>query len=243
MNQNVPVSTLRSGPSDVGQSPDAVPEYLSRIYSWAYLSARTLSWLDRSWVVSGILWGNARRLMEAAIAEFLPGSTVLQAACVYGDFSAWLAGRLGSGGRLDIVDVAPIQVENARRKLAARPWVRVLRGDLARAGGVNPAHYDGVCCFFLLHEVPDEVRRAIVDHLLSAVRVGGKVVFTDYHRMHRWHPLRPVMALVFRWLEPFATSLQEQDIERLSVLADSFSWEKRTMFGGLYQQVVAIRRP
>ena len=221
----------------------AIPLYLSRTYTWAYLSRRTLPWLDRPLVVSAILWGNAGRLMRAAVAHFAPGQKVLQAACVYGDFSRMLAERVGPRGRLEVVDVAPIQLANARRKLAGLPQVRLRRADLAEPGarGADGAS-DGVCCFFLLHEVPASQRARIVDNLLGAVRPGGKVVFVDYLRARRWHPLRPVMAQVFRWLEPYAPSLLGVEIASLTPRAGQFEWQKSTSFGGLYQQVVAVRR-
>ncbi|MBL8439487.1 MAG: rhodoquinone biosynthesis methyltransferase RquA [Zoogloeaceae bacterium] len=223
--------------------PQGIPDYLARTYTWAYLNARTLPWLDRSGVVSAILWGNARRLMRHAVAEFAPGQRVLQAACVYGDFSPMLARRVSALGALDVVDVAPLQVNNARKKLAGLSQTRVRQADLAGPDlGVATGTLDGAACFFLLHEVPEDARCRIVGNLLRVVRVGGKVVFTDYHRTHRWHPLAPVMALIFRWLEPFAPSLQNQEIADLSPLAADFEWHKTTSFGGLYQQVVAIRR-
>lgn len=220
---------------------DPVPLYLRRTYSWAYLDRRTLGWLDRSSVVSAILWGNARRLVRAAVSAFRPGSKVLQAACVYGDFSALLARQVGRGGRLEVVDVAPLQVANARRKLAGLPQASVRRADLA-ADCPGRRAYDGVCCFFLLHEVPANVRRRIVDNLLEAVAPGGRVVFVDYHRPHPRHPLRWPMAAVFRWLEPYAVSLLDADIAGLSAQSADFAWHKRTLFGGLYQIVIGDRK-
>jgi SAM-dependent methyltransferase len=223
--------------------PDAVPDYLQRTYRWAYLDPRNLRLLDRPLVVSAILWGNADRLMRAAVAQFEPGQRVLQAACVYGAFSALLAARLGERGELLVVDAAPIQIANLRRKLGDLHWLRTRCADLASgAPGLPPASRDGVACFFLLHEVPSDARRRIVDNLLAQVRVGGKVVFTDYHRPARWHPLRPVMALVFRGFEPYARSLLDEDIRNLSPRGADFEWTHETRFGGLYQQVVATRR-
>jgi SAM-dependent methyltransferase len=221
-------------------SARVVPAYLARTYTWAYLDRRTLPWLDRGLVVSAILWGNAGRLMRAAVAHFAPGQRVLQAACVYGDFSAMLARRVGPDGRLEIVDVAPLQVANARRKLAGQPQARVRVANLTLP---QQRRFDGVCAFFLLHEVPEAERRQIVDNLLAAVAPGGKAVFVDYHRPAGWHPLRPVMHLVFRWLEPFAPSLLAAPIEGYARDAAAFAWHKRTLFGGLYQEVVAERRP
>lgn len=219
-----------------------VPAYLARTYEWAYLNRAHLRWLDRHLVVSAILWGNAGRLMRGAVAEFAPGQRVLQAACVYGRFSHLLAHRVGTGGALEIVDVAALQVDHVRRKLEDHGQVRCRRADLADAASVDRDAYDGVCCFFLLHEVPETERRRIVDNLLAAVRPGGKIVFVDYHRPARWHPLRPVMGLVFRWLEPYAASLFDASIGSRSARVAEFDWTVTTCFGGLYQKVVGVRK-
>ena len=221
---------------------NAVPLYLSRTYHWAYLDQRTLPWLDRSLVVSAILWGNAGRLMRAAAGEFRAGQRLLQAACVYGVFSRMLAEQVGGDGFLEVVDVAPIQVANVRRKLDGLPQGQARQGDLAAPDTVGAGAYDAVCCFFLLHEVPPVERACIVHNLLGGVRPGGKIVFVDYHRTHPWHPLRPVMAQVFRWLEPFAESLLDVHIPTLSAHSSDFEWTKTTLFGGLYQKLVGVRR-
>lgn len=221
---------------------DALPDYLARTYTWAYLNPRNLRLLDRMPVVNAILWGNANRLMQAAVAEFEPGQRVLQAACVYGDFSMRLARRLGDGGRLEVVDVAPVQVENLWRKAAGKCRLEVRVGDLAaEATLAGEPPFDGVCCFFLLHEVPAPERARIVHNLLGALRPGGRIVFVDYHQPASWNPLRPVMAAVFRWLEPYAPSLLRADITALSPLGAGFVWRRRSLFGGLYQIVVGER--
>lgn len=220
-------------------SSSPVPAYLRDTYTWAYLDRRSVRWLDQSVVVSTILWGNAGRLMDSAVAEFSPGQRVLQAAAVYGDFSVRMARRLGRDGQLNVVDVAPIQVANTRRKLGGWPNARAQVADLTEPLGVG---FDAVCCFFLLHEVPAPVRRAIVTNLLEAVEPGGKIVFVDYHQPRWWHSLRPVMAMVFRYLEPFANSLLAESIETLVPETAEFEWRKETFFGGLYQKVVGVRR-
>ena len=218
-----------------------LPAYLVDTYSWAYLRPRSLRLLDRHLVVNGILWGNYHALVRAACREFRKGDHVLQAASVYGNLSSRLATQVGADGFLDIIDVAPLQVAHCRRKLAGHANVRVRVADAAipdRAG------YDAACCFFLLHEVPDAQKRQIINALLAAVRPGGKVVFVDYHRPVRWHPLRPVMAAVFRWLEPYAAGLVSRSIMEFADRAQDFHWRKETRFGGLYQMVVAeARRP
>lgn len=216
----------------------ALPDYLVDTYAWAYLRPRSLQLLDRHLVVNGILWGNYRRLVRAACSEFAIGDRVLQAASVYGNLSSCLAQQIGEEGFLDVIDVAPLQVAHCRRKLAGRRNVRVRVAD-----AVNPGQqgYDGVCCFFLLHEIPDAQKREVVGALLAAVRPGGKVVFVDYHRPAWWHPLRPVMAAVFHWLEPFAHGLVSRSIRKLAEQPQSYHWRETTRFGGLYQIVVVTR--
>jgi SAM-dependent methyltransferase len=216
-----------------------LPAYLVDTYSWAYLHPRSLHLLDRHLVVNGILWGNYHALVRAACREFARGDSVLQAASVYGNLSSRLAVQVGAEGFLDIIDVAPLQVAHCRRKLAGHANVRVRVADAAIPDKVG---YDAACCFFLLHEVPDAQKRQIVNALLAAVRPGGKVVFVDYHRPVRWHPLRPVMSAVFRWLEPYASGLVSRSIMEFAERPQDFHWRKETRFGGLYQIVVAQRR-
>ena len=219
--------------------PSAVPDYLEDTYSWAYLNPRALGLLDSPLVVSTILWGNYRRLQRVTFEELSPGQRVLQPACVYGDFSPSLAAFLGPQGHLEVSDVAPLQIENCRRKLSAFLNTTASVKDAADYGG---GAFDAVCCFFLLHEIPDHYKGRVVDALLRAVRPGGKVVFVDYHKPHRAHPLKGLMSLIFDLLEPFAKSLWENDIESFASSAVDFVWSKQTYFGGLYQKAIARRR-
>lgn len=220
-----------------GQAPD-LPDYLVRTYWWAYLTPASLLLLDNPVVLTAILWGNLPRLVRIACEEFKAGQRVLQAACAYGNLSPELAAQVGAEGRLDVIDIAPLQAAHVQRKLQDFPQAQVRVADAAAPGG---GIYDGVCCFFLLHEIPDAEKRAVVNALLAAVDVGSKVVFVDYHRSRSWHPLRGPMTLVFRWLEPFAFGLIDKEIPSFAANPDEFSWTKETFFGGLYQKVVAVR--
>ena len=220
-------------------SPVAIPDYLRHTYGWAYLHPRSLRVLDREIVVNAILWGNYRRLVRAACAQFRPGEHVLQAASVYGSQPARLADRLGPSGHLEVIDVSPLQVEHLRRKLASRSNVSVRLADAAAPGCHTR---DAVCCFFLLHELPDGYKRRVVGELLACVKPGGRVVFVDYARPRWFHPLRGLMSLVNRWLEPYAASLWRRPISSFADEAASFRWTERRLFLGLYQIVVAERR-
>jgi len=226
-------------------SPDSaaevLPDYLRSVYGWAYLTPWLASLLDRQLVVQAILWGNAQKLIDEVLSELSPGQTVFQPAAVYGDFSRQAAEAVGAEGRLEVRDIAPLQVALTRRKLAGLVQARVAWGDAAAPAEREP--FDRVACFFLLHEVPDGLKERIAAALLSLVAPDGKAVFVDYHRPRRRHPLTPLMRGIFERLEPFAFGLWEREIEAWAgPSAQEFSWRKRTRFGGLYQVVVAERR-
>lgn len=221
-----------------GAEVGEIPAYLTETYAWAYLHPASVRCFDRPIVVSAILWGNSGRLKRLVLAEIRRGQRVLQAACVYGDFSRELALHIGPRGRLDIVDIVPLQVANCRRKLKDLPQARVHLADAARPGG---GPYDAVCCFFLLHEIPDDHKRKVVDGLLGSVVEGGKAIFVDYHSPPRLHPLRTPTGFVFDCLEPFAKTLWRREITSFASAAAGFTWRKETCFGGLYQKVVAQR--
>ena len=221
----------------VADSP-AIPDYLERYYWWAYLRPTSLRVFDHPAVVSAILWGQYRRLCDAVLGIVRPGERVLQLACVYGDLTPRLRDRLGTQGRLEVVDVAPIQIDNLAAKLGYDPQVALRVADAAAPG---TGRFDVVLCFFLLHEMPDDQKRRVVGAALDRLVSGGRAVFIDYAQPAWWHPIRPIMWAVFALLEPFAATMWRGNIRSLSSTPDRFSWREKRMFGGLYQIVVAER--
>lgn len=224
-------------------APLPVPSYLQEIYWWAYVHPWAVRVFEREWLVNAILLGNYARLRNAALAEIghPAGGRVLQIACVYGDLTARLNEQIAADGALDVVDVMPIQLRNLQRKLPPGAKARLVHSD-STALGLPDATYDRVLVFFLLHEQPLAVRRCTLAEAVRVAKPGGKIVLVDYHRPHRWHPLRAAMRAVLRRLEPFALDLWETEIEQY--LPESVSpaeVRKETYFGGLYQKVVITR--
>lgn len=216
---------------------NGVPDYLTRFYWWAYVHPRSVCLFERQWLVNLILWGNFGRLRDGALAalgERLDGRT-LQIACVYGDLTPRLLARLGTDASLDVVDVLPIQLENLARKLPPDCQVRHFQANSA-ALEFESATYDRALLFFLLHEQPEDVRRATIAEALRVVRPGGRVVIVDYHRPHPLNPFYLPMAAILSVLEPFALDLWRHDLtEWLSETHRFVRMDKATMFGGLYQ--------
>lgn len=220
-----------------------VPSYLHQTYWWAYVHPRAVHVFERDWLVNTILFGNYARLRDAALGAL--GATIsgrtLQVACVYGNLTPRIVSRLAPDARLDVVDILPVQLKNLARKLRPDERVGLLHGD-SSCLAASDASYDQVLLFFLLHEQPEAVRRATLSEALRVVKPGGKVVIVDYHRPVAWHPLRPLMHLIFDHLEPFAKDLWRNPVEAfLPEGVQLQSAHSETWFGGLYEKLVLVK--
>lgn len=221
--------------------PPSIPDYLQDTYWWAYVHPKSVWVFEREWLVNLILWGNMHKLTRTVLDELdlQPNSNVLQVACVYGDFSNRLASHLGqTQSKLSIVDVAPIQINNLEKKLAAHDNVSAHHQDSTCMSFPDDS-FDETVVFFLLHEQPEDARRKTVTEAIRVTRPGGRVIFVDYHSPKRTNPMRYVMKPILALLEPFAMDLWREELPafmpeeiRAEQISSSF------YFGGLYQKVV-----
>ena len=220
----------------------AIPQYLHDTYWWAYVHPKAVEVFERQWLVNLILWGNFARLRDEALdalGSSLAGRT-LQVACVYGDFTPRLAARAAGRGAVDVVDVLPIQLENLGRKLTAATPVTLLQRDASDLGFAD-ASYERVVLFFLLHEMPEDVRRATLAEALRVLKPGGQLVIVDYHRPASWHPLRPLMKWILRHFEPFAMDLWQHEVARFLPRDCGVAIRKSNYCAGLYQKLVITK--
>jgi len=220
-----------------------IPRYLETVYWWAYVHPRAVHLFEREWLVNAILFGNYGRLRDAALTAL--GATIdgrtLQVACVYGNLTRRLRARMTSEASLDVVDILPVQLRNLARKLPPDERIALLHSDASSLACAD-ACYDQVLLFFLLHEMPEAVRRATLREAVRVLKPGGKLVIVDYHRPVRWHPLRPLMTLIFRRLEPYAFDLWAHEIAHfMPACVAAHAVVKHTWFGGLYQMLVLTK--
>ena len=227
----------------VPQTPVVVPDYLEETYWWAYTHPNAVRVFERQWLVNLILWGNFSRLRDLALqdmGEVISGQ-VLQVACVYGNLTEHIVRRLDPQAHLSVIDVAPVQIKNLHQKLRDKRQVSILQQDASNLGFAD-ASQDTTLVFFLLHEMPVDVRRQTITEALRVTKPGGKVIFVDYHKPVASNPFRYIMVPILTTLEPFAMDLWHNEIAEWLPTPDNYSHiEKQTYFGGLYQKVVITR--
>ena len=189
---------------------------------------------------------------------------ILQMAAVYGNFSSLLCKHLltntavaekddneniilsstnnnnnNNSHTFEIVDIAPIQLQNTQKKLIYQlSEMKSLTNNLSNLDIILTQNdssqmlesesnndndneiirqqtkcYDLIYVFFLLHEQPFEVRKGTISECMRLLnKNGGKLVFVDYHRPDSFHPLYFVMKFVLTYLEPFAMDLWNHSI-------------------------------
>jgi len=223
--------------------PVVVPDYLEKTYWWAYTHPNAVRIFERQWLVNLILWGNFSRLRDLALqdmGEVIHGQ-VLQVACVYGNLTEHIVRRLDPQAHLSVIDVAPVQIKNLHQKLSNKSQVSILQQDASRMAFADGSQ-DTTLVFFLLHEMPVEVRRKTIAEALRVTKPGGKIVFVDYHKPVASSPFRYIMVPILTTLEPFAMDLWNHDIsEWLPAGVSASQIDKQTYFGGLYQKLVITR--
>lgn len=223
-----------------------MPDYLVKHYWWAYLWRPAVWFFDHQPIINTIVFGQYSKLTDETtrlVGGSNAGQTLLIASA-YGYMVPKLAKSL-NGQPLTVIDVAPIQLERARVKLAA-----VGLADQVTLRRMNAEHLafaddsqDTSLFFLLLHELPPEPRRRAVHEAIRVTRPGGHLVLAEYgemtrsHWFHRFAPLR----WIFGTAEPFLPSLWQLDLDALLALEAAklgkriVREERVSVFGGFYR--------
>ena len=222
---------------------DGKPAYLVRHYWWAYLWRFGVWLFDHQPIINAILFGQYAKLMHATMArvEQVPKERVLQLTCVYGSLTPHLAATIG-GAPLHLTDVAEVQLELAKRKIASPGKLAATRMNAERLG-YRPDAFSTVVLFFLLHEMPHAARLRTLAEAVRVICPGGTLLVTEYGPLPERHPLYrfTLFRKILTKLEPFLDGFWREDVESiLSQAAERLgkrvhcSWHQE-LFLGFYR--------
>ncbi|THB64236.1 MAG: methyltransferase domain-containing protein [Gammaproteobacteria bacterium] len=198
---------------------DGIPEYLARNYWWAYVWSFGIWFWDHQPIVNMILFGNYRKLINATVARYrkLKPQNTLQISGVYGRITPELALELKDND-FHLVDITNGQLVSARKKLAAQKETEKFAGNLSRMNAENMAYpdnsFDSVLIFFLLHELPPDVRKTILAEAVRVVKPGGSIIVTEYGERTKTHFFHTFF--LSRWIlgyfEPFVPAFIAENL-------------------------------
>ena len=154
--------------------------------------------------------GHLRREYARALARIeLPPGEVLDLGTGTGNLAAALAAR---GHRVTGLDFSERSLARARRSC---PGVRLVLADLFELDAVRDCSFDVVTLAYVLHGLPDELRRTVLGHAARIARQAVLVI--DHAGRGAWY----VRAIEFfegpnypSWIaRPFAELLAETGLE------------------------------
>ena len=76
------------------------------------------------------------------------------------------------------IDLSPAMVEIAQKKLGNRADIRL--GDASKMP-YSDNSFDLITGFFILHEMPNRIRPAVISEMARVVKHGGRILLIDYH--------------------------------------------------------------
>jgi ubiquinone/menaquinone biosynthesis C-methylase UbiE len=234
---------LIHSPSGAPAHAATLPAYLERHYAWAYVWPASVWFFDHQPIINAILFGNYRRIMRHTLRmmDATTAGRTLQIAGVYGELTPTLASQ--GIDDLHLVDAAPIQLEAARRKLAAIGKRAELRRMHAESLSYGDGAFDTALMFLLLHEMPPEARRAALREAIRVLKPGGRFVIAEYgekrrgHFFHRFAPMRWILTKA----EPFLGGFWSENLydvlrECAAALGRTLVREEQVdIFGGFYR--------
>jgi ubiquinone/menaquinone biosynthesis C-methylase UbiE len=83
-----------------------------------------------------------------------------------------------AGCNVSGIDLSPTMVEVAQKKLGDRAEIRL--GDASKTPYSDDS-FDLVTGLFTLHEMPSQIRPAVISEMVRVVKHGGRILLIDYH--------------------------------------------------------------
>lgn len=131
-----------------------------------------------AWLSTGGQEGAIRRETIAA-ARITPGASVLDVGCGTGTLAIAAAKKAKTDGEVHGIDASPEMIELARRKAAKKGVAATFHVAPIEALPFPDATFDVVLSTFMLHHLPDDVKRAGFAEVHRVLKPGGHLLAVD----------------------------------------------------------------
>jgi ubiquinone/menaquinone biosynthesis C-methylase UbiE len=211
-----------------------------------YSNIHLIRMIDFQPIIAAILLFQYDRLVSIITAGLhrmdLRGRKLLVTSCAFGNVMPRIVQAAGKAGasEVQVVDIIENELLHAQRKLAGAPGLTFDRQD-ATALGLPDESVDANVLFFLLHELPHELKLQTLKEGCRVLRPGGRLFLAEFHR-----PELPVLRALswtyFKVFEPLGLALwsTHDPLAQLESIP-GITCERRTVFFGNFQVIVATK--
>jgi ubiquinone/menaquinone biosynthesis C-methylase UbiE len=213
-----------------------------------YSNMRLIKLVDFQPIISAILLFQYHRLVSKIVSELrhfdLRNKKVLVTSCAFGNvIPRVVEAALHSGAeRVLIADIIHNELVHVESKLGHFSGKVEFIEDNAVAMNQKDGVADANVMFFLLHELPHELKLRALSEAGRVLAPGGKLYLAEFHRPELW-VLRALSWTYFKVFEPLGLALWDTH-DPLNCLESMGGWkcERTTYFFGNFQVITATKQ-
>jgi len=212
-----------------------------------YSNMRLIKLVDFQPIISAILLFQYHRLVSKIVAGLeatdLKGKKVLVTSCAFGNVIPRVVDAALQAGaeRVLVADIIQNELTHAESKLGQFAGKIEFIEDNATAMQQPSGTVDANVMFFLLHELPHELKIKALSEAGRVLAPGGKLYLGEFHRPELW-VLRALSWTYFKVFEPLGLALWDTH-DPLQCLEAMGGWkcERTTVFHGNFQIITATK--
>jgi SAM-dependent methyltransferase len=212
-----------------------------------YSNMRLIRLVDYQPVIAGILLFQYSRLVSIITHGLkrtdLSGQQVLITSCAFGNVMPRVVKAAVQAGAQKVVvaDIIQNELDHAKSKLLDYTGKIDYKKDDAIAMKQADSSVSANIIFFLLHELPHDLKGEALKEAMRVLTPGGKLYLAEFHCPRPW-PLRVLSWTYFKVFEPYGLALWDtHDPVNMLEGMPGVSCERHVVFFGNFQVVVATK--
>lgn len=211
-----------------------------------YTNLRLMRLVDVQPLIAAILLFQYDRLVSIITRRLrrmkLTGGEVLITSCAFGNVMPRVArSALKSGaGMVRVVDIVESELQHAQRKMSELAAHLSFRRDDATALSLADSSIAANIMFFLLHELPHDLKGRALREACRVLEPGGQLFLAEFHRP-RPLVLRGLSWAYFKVFEPLGLVLWDTHDPVRQLDALGMRCRRYPVFFGNFQVIVAMK--